>query len=123
MKIRISENYELSKLQHWLDYGLSSSALLFLSYAYGFTLILALIAAIALFPLLIKVLINEKRYGWIIFFITSVIIPSLITYFLLDSVNWINRGTTFFTAASVSLVFFYFYCGLLRLTIPQWASD
>jgi uncharacterized membrane-anchored protein len=120
MEIRVTQNYEISKLQHWLDYGLSSSALFFLSYAYGFTLILAFFAAIALLPLLLKVLIKERRYGWLIFFFISVAGPALVTYYLLDHVAWIYSGTNIFTTVSVALVLFYFYCGLLRLTIPQW---
>jgi len=122
MEIEVSQNYELSKLQKWLEYSLSSSVLLFLSYAYGFTLIFAFIAAIAVLPLLFKVLIKERKSGWIIFFFFSVPGSGLVTYYLLYNVTWMSRGTNTFTIVSVTLMFFYFYCCLLRLSIPQWLS-
>lgn len=120
MEIQISKNYNLAKLQKWLNYELSGTVLFVLSYIYIITQLLAIFLAIVFLPLLFKVLIQEKRYGWILFFFISVIGPGLISYFFFGQASWLYRSTNAMTAIIISLMFFYFYCATLRLVIPGW---
>jgi hypothetical protein len=123
MEIRISKNYHLSKLQKWLDYELSGTILLFLTYAFGLTIILALTAAIVFLPVLLKVLIKERKYGWLISFIFLVLGSGVMAYKFLGQATWMFNSTALTTAVFVSLVFFYFYCAILRLVIYRWYYD
>jgi len=123
MEIHVSKNYNIAKLQKWLDYELSSSVLLIFWYFLGFgilgTIILAafFIAAILFIPLLVKVIWLERRIGWFVFFLIMVVgIPALF-YQMLDGTS-AGIVTTFTAIGS-----FYFYCAMLKLTIPTWFHD
>lgn len=107
-------SYNVGRLQKWLDYELSGMSLFILSYLYRVTLYLAVIAAVIFIPILFKVLFEERRYGWVITFFLLVVIPPLVTYSILD------ESIRLFVAGCVALGLFYFYCGLLRLIIPEW---
>ena len=123
MEIHVSRNYNIAKLQKWLDYELSSSVLLIFWYFLGFgilgTIILAafFIAVILFIPLLVKVIWLERRIGWFVFFLIMVVgIPALF-YQMLDGTS-AGIVTTFTAIGS-----FYFYCAMLKLTIPTWFHD
>jgi len=123
MDIHISRNYNIAKLQKWLDYELSSSVLLIFWYFLGFgilgTIILAalFIAAILFIPLLLKVLWQERRIGWFVFFLIMVVgIPAAAYQMLEDT----SAG---FIAPLIAIGTFYFYCTTLKLTIPTWFHD
>jgi hypothetical protein len=109
-----SYNYNISQLHKWLDFELGSSALLIMSYFFGFAFIFAVVAAVAFTPLLLKVLIEEKKYGWLAAFMLFVMGPPVGVWIWLDgnSWNWV--------AGFISLGAFYFYCASLRLVIPRW---
>lgn len=109
-----SYNYHISRLHKWLDFELGGSMLLVMSYFYGFTFLLAVVAAILFIPLLIKVLIEERRYGWLAAFVIFVMGPPVGVWIWLDggSWNWLARF--------IALGNFYFYCAFLRLVIPRW---
>lgn len=123
MKIHISKNYHVEKLKKWLEYELSGSVLLFLSYAFGITIFLALVAAVLFLPLLFKVLFTERRFGWILTFVIIVIGPGILSYYFFGQATWLSSFTKQTTAAMISLVFFYFYCAFLRLVIPEWVHE
>lgn len=123
MNIQPSKNYNLKKLKKWLELELSATVLLFLSYAFGITIFIALVAAILFVPLLFKVLINERRYGWILNFVIFVVGPGLISYFFFGQATWLASHTNLATAVLISLAFFYFYCAVLRLVISDWYLD
>tara|TARA_R100001143_G_C3355635_1_gene132144 strand:+ start:2161 stop:2553 length:393 start_codon:yes stop_codon:yes gene_type:complete len=123
LKIHISKNYHLDKLKKWLELELSGSILLFLSYAFGITIFLAILVAVLFLPLLFKVLIKERRYGWILFFVIFVIGSGVLSYYFFGQATWLDPFTNNATAVLVSLGFFYFYCATLRLVIPEWYHE
>lgn len=114
MDIEISKDYNLRRLQKWLDLELSTSVLILLSFFANITLILAAIAAVTFTPFMIKILFDERRFGWIIFFVILVLIPLIYTFLISnnDSLNYIFQ--------LISLALFYFYCFILRLAIKDW---
>ncbi len=112
--VEASSKTNVGRLQTWLDYELSGIALLLASYFYFFTLYLAIIAALVFILLLLKVLFEEKRYGWLLSFFLFIAVPPLAVYLLLDNTIWA------WVASFVSLGSFYTYCAILKLIIPNW---
>ena len=80
-------------------------------------------AAFALLPLLLKVLLQEKKYGWIVFFFIFVIGSGLAAFIYFSNADWMLHSNIVISSALVSLMCFYIYCGMLKLTIPQWLHD
>lgn len=114
IKIELQKNYNVLRLQQWLDYELSTAALLFLSYFWRFTLLIIIIVAVLFTPFMLKILFEEKRFGWIFFSIILVILPAVIFLFLrIDSSYKIILEL-------IPLALFYFYCFLLRLSVKSW---
>ncbi len=123
MQITVSRNYNLSKLHKWLDYELSGSTLLILSYFFTPAIILAVVAAIAFIPLLVKVLILERKYGWLLFLILLIgILPyGMVGYF--KTITWMTSMSGTMIALFSGLMVFYFYCAILRLFLPRWYQE
>ncbi|MCX6167980.1 MAG: hypothetical protein NTX65_01470 [Ignavibacteriales bacterium] len=114
MEIEISKNYNARRLQQWLDYELSSLALMLLSWFWNFAIFLMIIAAFLFTPFMIKILFEERRFGWIIFFLLIVVIP-VCGVFLLGS-----DSTYASIIRLIPLALFYFYCFVLRLAVKDW---
>lgn len=114
MEIDISRKYNIRRLQHWLDYELSTSLLFFLNWFWNIAIVLMTIAAVLFTPFMLKVLIEERRIGWIIFFVIIVVIPVFILFIL----NMELTNKLFF--GLIPLALFYFYCFLLRIVIRDW---
>jgi hypothetical protein len=110
----MKNDYNVTRLQRWLDYELSTAMLLLLSWFWNLALLLMIIAAILFTPFMLKVLLDEKRFGWITFFIILVIMP-IISFFIWD----INSSYKFILEL-IPLALFYFYCFILRLAIKSW---
>jgi hypothetical protein len=73
-----------------------------------------ILAAILFTPFMLKVLFEERRFGWIIYFIIIVLIPVIAIYFF-------NFGLSYKPAFQlIPLGTFYFYCFTLRLAIKDW---
>lgn len=114
MEIEVTRNYNIRRLQQWLDYELSTIMLMLLSWFWKFTLILSIIVAFLFTPFMLKVLFEERRFGWIIFFFLLVILPATGAFFL-------NIDSTYkFAIELIPLGLFYFYCFILRLAIKDW---
>ena len=114
MQIEISKNYSVRRLQQWLDYELSTSLLMILSWFWNIGLLLAIIASIIFTPFMLKVMFEERRFGWIIFFFLLVILPALGAFF-------INIDSSYkFAIELIPLALFYFYCFVLRIAIKDW---
>jgi len=114
MDIEISKSYSVRRLQQWLDYELSTSLLMFLSWFWNIALLLAIIASIIFTPFMLKVMFEERRFGWIVFFFLMVILPFVgILFFNIDS-------SYKFAIELIPLALFYFYCFILRLAIKDW---
>jgi hypothetical protein len=117
MEIRPSETYNLERLQRWLDYDLSLSALLFFSWFYGLLLVIMLVAAVIFIPFMLKILYEERKFGWIVYFIIFVVIP-------FAAIQFINTGLSYkFLLSILPLVFFYFYCFTLKLAVRNWLTE
>jgi len=123
LKIIVDPNYNLGKLQKWLTFELSGPIILYLTYIFPLAFLFAIVAALAFVPLLFKVLIMERKYGWLMSFFIIVVGSGFVTYAFLKQADWMWHDTVISSSAMVSLVFFYFYCGLLKLIIPRWFHD
>jgi len=114
MEIEISRNYNLRKLSQWLNYELSTSTLLLLSWFGSITIILAAVTAILFAPFMLKVLFEERKFGWITAFFIIVVLPTGMIFFLNNAFNYQ------YILGGVVLVVFYFYCFVLKLAIKDW---
>ena len=109
--ITVKKN-DLANLQYWLDYELGSTILFTLSFFYGIALWLSIVAALAFLPLLIKVLVQQRRFGWLSVLVVFILTPPLIVYLFMN--NWT------LVSLFISLGLFYTYCAFLKIIIPSW---
>lgn len=121
----LSSNFNLDRLQYWLNFELSGGVLFFISFfSFGalpglsfmrnFVLYALLVAILLFTPFMLKVLFQENRYGWIIFFGILVVLPACIIYLYF-------RGTPYgLFLTYIPIALFILYCLLLKLTIPSW---
>lgn len=80
-------------------------------------LVIITVAAILFTPYIFKVLIKEKKYGWIITFFAMIILPLLFAYILF-------RDALFFEAIILlPLGSFYFYCYLIKFEVDKWLNE
>lgn len=80
-------------------------------------LIILALAAILFTPYIFYVLINEKRYGWIVTFFVLIVIPLVAGYFIF-------KDTLAFEASIlIPLGIFYFYCYLLKFAVDDWIRE
>lgn len=80
-------------------------------------LVIIAVAAVLFTPYIFKVLIKEKKYGWIIIFFAMVILPLLFAYILF-------RDALFFEAIILlPLGSFYFYCYLIKFEVDKWLNE
>ena len=114
MEIEVDKNFNLRRLSYWLNYSLSSSVLFLLWYFTGLAILILSIAALIFTPFMLKVLFDERKWGWIIFFILLIILPMAGVFIFLFKTNY------FQVIGFIPLAFFYLYCFLLRLTIVDW---
>ena len=123
MKININPYYNIGKLQRWLEFELAGPVLLYITYAGGITIFLALLAALLVMPLLLKVLIVERKYGWLGTLIVFVFGSFWGTYLFFEPAAWMTNVSKLSSALLISLGFFYFYCAMLRLSIGGWTKE
>lgn len=114
MQIEISKNYNVRRLQQWLDYELSTFILMLLSWFVHIALLLAIIAAVIFTPFMLKVMFEERRFGWILFFFIMVILPAVVVLFFNIDLSYK------YAIELILLALFYFYCFILRLAIKDW---
>ncbi len=114
MQIEVSKNYSVRRLQQWLDYELSTIILMLLSWFVHFAILLMILAAVIFTPFMLKVMFEERRFGWIIFFFIMVILPAVGTLFLSSDFSYKP------VIELIPLALFYFYCFILRLAIKDW---
>jgi len=112
------KEHNLNKLKKWLNYELGGSVIFYFYFIGFFTwtilMVLAILCVAILLPLLIKVLIEQKRYGWLISFFIFIVAPPLFMYIRTEDWYCLTISAFF------SIGCFYFYCALLRLIIPEW---
>jgi hypothetical protein len=117
MEIQPIRNYNLLRLQQYLDYELSGTALLFFSWFWGILLFLAGIAALVFIPFMLKVLYEERKYGWIVYFFVIVILPAAVIY--MSDVGF----TAKILLGYLPLALFFFYCFTLKLAVRGWVTE
>ena len=106
----------LGRLSKILNYQLSTVVLYVASFFIPI-LFLAILAAVLFAPYMLFVLFQEKRYGWIIFFIISVLLPLFIDMLIF------RTSDVYLILLSFPLALFYFYCFLLRFTVNDWIRE
>ena len=73
--------------------------------------------AVAFAGYVVFVLINNRKYGWLIFFGIFVCLPIILSF--------MTTGSSLLDAALLfsPLITFYVYCLLLRYAVVDWISD
>ncbi|MBK8944083.1 MAG: hypothetical protein IPM32_02325 [Ignavibacteriae bacterium] len=100
-----------------LNYQLSTSILLALSYFHVIALILTSLAAILFTPFLLYVLFKEKRFGWFTAFIIMIFLPIIIS-----QIVGIEKES-FPIILMISLFIFYFYCFVIKYVVSDWLKE
>jgi len=112
-----SERYYLTKLDKYLNYGLSSSILFVLTYLWDLTLVLAIPAATIFTVYMVYVFIKEKKIAWITWFIVTVITPFIFCIIVGLKTGYLGA------LLLIPLGFFYFYCFMLKFSIKDRLSE
>ncbi len=110
-------NNKLVTLEKWLDYELSASVLLFLSWMWVILLAIVILAVVALAPFMIKVLYEEKKYKWITSFFILIILPAVVI--ILVNADFLIKVSLL----NIPLVIFFLYCFALKFAVKGWIAD
>ncbi len=105
------EHYYLQKVSRYLNYQLSGSVLVFLTYAWVITLILAILAATIFAPYMLYAFYRSNKISWIIGFCAIVLLPMVICIILGLIVGYLTAFVL------IPLGFFYFYCFVMKFII------
>lgn len=119
-------NYRLEELQKWLNYELSAVILFGISFFYHIAFILLFAAVVCFTPYLLYVLYREGKNAWLISFGLFVVLPAFLSYYLIGvfpSPGYYFTAGYQILASSVPLAFFFFYCFVLKLSIPGMMDD
>lgn len=112
-----NERYYLEKLNKGLNFAIPTSLLFLFSWFTGLALALMVIAATFFAPIILYVLYKSKKYIWLFTFFIFVILP-LIGFVILALKN---SSLAFFVL--IPLIFFYFYCFVLKLTLADQLEE
>lgn len=119
-------NHRLEELQKWLNFELPGMVIFGISFFYHTAFILLFTAVICFTPYLLYVLFRERKYTWLVSFGIFVALPAFVSYYLIGA---FPHPGYYFTAgyqilaSSVPLAFFFFYCYVLKLSIPGMLDD
>jgi hypothetical protein len=117
----MDENSRLDRLYGWLDYELSGGLLLLISFFFNFAFFVFLIIAILFTPYMLKILYQERKYGWILSFVLFVMGPSLLLFYLFGDIprlgvyNALAGQQMLFSSVTIGLYVIYCYC--LKISI------
>jgi len=109
-----------SKLDYYLNYELSSSALYILGICaiaiYPVVMIIITITAVIFTPYLLFILYKEKKFGWITAFFIMVVLPLLINILFISDYfsNILN---------SIIIGLFYLFCYILKMSTRDWVAE
>jgi hypothetical protein len=106
----------LERLSRILSYHISTASLYIASFFLP-VLPIAALAAVLFAPYMVYVLLQERKYGWITFFVLLILLP------ILPVVLFLRHSDYFLIFLSLPLAFFYFYCFLLKITIRDWIVE
>ncbi len=117
----MNENTRLDRLHSWLDYELSGGLLLLISFFFNFAFFVFLIIAILFTPFMLKILYQERKYGWILSFVLFVISPSLLLFYLFGDIPQLGVYNVFggrqMLFSSVTIGLYVIYCYFLKISI------
>ena len=117
-EIKSAGDPQLQRLYRLLSLELSSPVLLILYWLHPFLVIIVLFLAAILFaPFMIKILFNQKRYGWIVAFFIMVVLPLLLN--LIPSDNTIIK----YIFITFPLITFYLFSFTLRFSVADWVEE
>ena len=112
--ITASHYFTVGRLQRWLDVELSTSMLMLVIIFWKFALMLMAAGAIVFSAIMLRVLYQERKFGWMASFLAVVVLPTAGIY-AGDIPNAIKTAIEL-----VPLVLFYLYCFFLKLSIREW---
>jgi surface polysaccharide O-acyltransferase-like enzyme len=117
MNIEDLKYHRLVKLKNYLNYEISSSVLLILWFVQGIGYFLMILGAVALLPLIIKVLQEQKKTAWLVSLFVLVILAIAFNFpeFKNPVISMIIK--------ILPIVGFYFYCFALKWSIGDWIED
>lgn len=108
---KLENIHRLEKLYKYLNYEVSASLLYLGSWFIPMFVTLLLLAAIIFTPYVLYVLYQEKKIGWIIFFIIITLFPIVLLSIFYPSLM------------SVGLITFYLFCFVLRMETKGWITE
>ena len=113
------EKQKLQKLNFWLSFEIRSVGIFALHFFLPMGLVLSILvtAAIIFLPFMLLILIQLRKFGWLIIFFVFVAPPLLLDLIKVENTTyeWILRG--------FSLAFFYFYCFTLKYSVKERLND
>jgi len=107
----------LVKLKSYLNYEISTSVLLILWFAQGIGYFLMVLAAVVLIPLILKVLMEQKKTAWLVSLLILVILAVVINF------TEFKNPVVLMIIKILPVVGFYFYCFALKWSIGDWMED
>ena len=116
-QIQTPKYRRLLRLRLLLKYELLTVILFFLWFLGDIILLTMTFSAAFFIPFLLIVLISERRVKWLITFFIMIIIPLIVSIFLLNDFSY--KLILFY----VILILFYIYCFVLKFVIPKWIEE
>ena len=111
---RSNTHVHLNRISQILNFELASTVLFVFSFMHSIFLIVAIIAAFLFIPYLLYVLFKERRFGWIASLVTVIFAPLVI------SIPFGITSEYLSIILMVSLLLFYFYCFVIKMSIREW---
>ncbi len=109
--------FRLVRLKSYLNYEISSSVLLILWFMQGIGYFLMILGALALIPLIIKVLTEHKKTAWLV----SLFILAVLAV-VLNFIQFKNPVVAMIVII-LPIIGFYFYCFALKWSIGDWIEE
>ncbi len=118
-------NERLKNLRKWLNFELPGAVLFAISFFYNVAFTVFIVVAIIFTPYMIFVLIQERRYGWILFFVLFVLLPGAVSYYFLMEGATVGGGFIRggMLAGAIPMALYLFYCYFLKLSIPGMLDE
>ncbi|RJP70683.1 MAG: hypothetical protein C4539_06070 [Ignavibacteriales bacterium] len=107
----------LIRLKNYLSYEISSSVLLILWFMQGIGYFLMVLGALALIPLIIKVLTENKKTAWLVSLLILVVLAVVLNF-----IQFKNPVVAMIVII-LPVIGFYFYCFALKWSIGDWIED
>jgi len=112
-----SKYNRLLSLKNYLNYEISTSVLLILWFMQGIGYFLMIFGALALLPLIIKVLAEQKKTAWLVSLFILVVLAVVLNFIQF------NNPIVAMIVIILPLIGFYFYCFALKWSIGDWIED